>query len=131
MTEVSTHTRRLADKNAAQAKRIFDKAGVATAEQTRRAEQSASSAVNGARESYQRVLEMAQENIGAGFDLARELVSVQSPSEFIEVWSAQARNAYETFSEQTKELSELAQKVATSSMQPLTNGAANPFRRAE
>jgi hypothetical protein len=65
----------------------------------------------------------------AFFDFARELASVQTPSEFVEVWNAWARDAYGTFSEQTKELSGLAQKVATSTAQPLTNGLTNPFRR--
>ncbi len=75
------------------------------------------------------MLDMAHDNTVAGFDLARELASVQTPSEFVEVWNARAREAYDTFSEQTKELSELAQKAATSSMQPLTNGLTSPFRQ--
>jgi hypothetical protein len=62
---------------------------------------------------------MAQENTDAGFDLARELAGVQTPSEYVEVWNAWARGAYETLSEQTKELSALGQKVVA---QPLTNG---------
>ena len=77
------------------------------------------------------MLEMAQENTVASFDLARELASVQTPSELVEVWSARTREAYETFSEQTKELSALAQKVATTSTaHPLANGLTNPFRVA-
>ena len=130
MNEVSTNTRRLTDKGAAQAKNTFNKAAAATAEQTRRAEHSALTAVNGVRECYLRVLGMAHENSVAGLDLARELASVQTPTEFVEAWNARARDAYDTFSEQTKELSELAQKVATSTMQPLTNGLTSPFRQA-
>jgi hypothetical protein len=86
--------------------------------------------LNGVRECYLRVLDMAQENTVAGFDLARELASVQTPSKFVEVWSARARDRYETFSEQTKELSELAQKVATSTVRPLTNGLTSPLPQA-
>src|SRR6266487_823852 len=68
-------------------------------------------ALNGVRECYLRMLDMAQENMVAGLDLARELGSVKTPMEFVEVWNAGTREAYGTFSEQTKELSELAQKV--------------------
>lgn len=128
MDQVSTNTRRLAEKSAAQAKSTFDKVGAASAEETRRVEQSASTALNGVREYYLKMLEMAQENTVAGLDLARELASVQTPSELIEVWNARTRSAYDTLSEQTKELSELTQKVATSTMQPLTNGLTSPFR---
>jgi hypothetical protein len=124
MDQVSANTRRLAEKSGAQAKNTFDKTSVAAAD-------SASTALNGMRECYLRMLEMAQENTVASFDLARELASVQSPSEFVEVWNARARDAYGTVSEQTKELSQLAQKVATSTMQPLTNGLTNPFRQAQ
>ena len=130
MSDVSASTRRFAEKSAAQTKRAFNKSGAAIAEEARRAEHNASTAMNGVRECYLKVLGMAQENTDAGFDLARELVSAQTPSEYVEVWSAWARSAYGTFSEQTKELSALAQKVATSSAQPLTNGLMNPLRRA-
>jgi phasin len=130
MSSVSVNTRRLGEKSAMQAKRTFDKTSAAIEEQTRRTEHSASTALNGVRECYLRVLDMAQENTVAGFDLARELASVQTPSEFVEVWSARARDRYETFSEQTKELSELAQKVATSTARPLTNGLTSPFGQA-
>jgi phasin len=130
MSNVSVNTRRLAEKGAMQAKRTFDKTSAAIEEQTRRTEHSASTALNGVRECYLRVLDMAQENTVAGFDLARELASVQTPSEFVEVWSARTRDRYETFSEQTKELSELAQKVATSTVRPLTNGLTSPFPQA-
>ncbi len=130
MDQVSANTRRLAEKSAAQARNAFDKTGAAAAEETRRAEQSALTAFNGVRECYLKMLDMAHENTVAGFGLARELASVQTPSELVEVWNAQARSAYDTFSEQTKELSELAQKVVTSTMQPLTNGLTSPFRQA-
>jgi hypothetical protein len=123
MSDMSTSTRRFAEKSAAQTKSALNKSGAAIAE----AEHSASTAMNGVRECYLRALGMAQENADAGFDLARELASVQTPSEYVEVWSAWARGAYETLSEQTKELSALAQKVVP---QPLTNGLMNPFRRA-
>jgi hypothetical protein len=76
------------------------------------------------------MLDMAHDNTVAGFHLARELISVQTPSEIVEIWNARAREAYDTFSEQTKALSDLAQKMATSTAQPLTSGLTNPFRQA-
>jgi len=130
MSNVSANTRRLAEQSAARAKSTFDEAGAATVEETRRAEQSTLTAFNGARECYLKVLEMAQENTVTGFDLARELARVQTPLEFVEVWNAWARSAYDTFSERTKELSGLVQKVATSTAQPLAKGATSPFRVA-
>ncbi len=131
MSDVSVHTRRMTEKGAGQAKSTFDKAATATSEGTRRAEQNALTAVNGVRECYIRMLDMAQENTVAAFELARDLATVQTPSEFVEVCNARTREAYSTFSEQTKEMSELAQKVATSTVQPLTNGLTGPFSQAQ
>src|SRR5207247_6248678 len=115
MSNVTANTRRLAEHSAAQAKSTFDKAGAASAEETRRVEQSALTAFNGVRECYLKMLEMAQENTVASFDLARELVSVQTPSELVEVWSGRTREAYESLSEQTIELSDLVLSDARSS----------------
>ena len=77
-----------------------------------------------------RMLDMAQENTVAVFELARDLATVQTPSEFVEVCNARTRDSYSAFSEQTRELSELAQKVPKSAV-PLTNGLASPFRQAQ
>ena len=118
MADVSTNTQRLSEKGASR-------------DETRHAEQSAFTAVNGAQECYLRMLDMAQENTVAGLDFARELASVKTPMEFVEVWNAGAREAFGTFSEQTKELSGLAQKVATSTVQPLTNGLTGPFSQVQ
>ncbi len=131
MSDVSVHTRRMTEKGAGEAKSTFNKAATAATEGTRRAEQNALTAVNGVRECYIRMLDMAQENTVAAFELARDLATVQTPSEFVEVCNARTRDAYSAFSEQTKEMSELAQKVATSTVQPLTNGLTSPFRQAQ
>jgi len=131
MADVSVNTRRLTEKGAARAKNTFSMAAAATRDETCHAEQSALTAMNGARECYLRMLDMAQENTVAGLDFARELASVKTPMEFVEVCNARAREAYGTFSEQTKALSGLAQKAATSTVQPLTNGLTSPFRQAQ
>src|SRR3981081_3281932 len=108
-----------------------EKGAAQATEEARRAEHSALTAVNGVRECYLRMLDMAHENTVASFALARELASVQSPLEIVAVWNTRTRDAYDTFSDQTKELSKLAQKVATSTMQPsLMNGLTSLFRRA-
>jgi hypothetical protein len=85
-------------KTAAQAKDRFDKVSAAGAEETRRTEESALTAFNGTRECYLKMLDMAHDNTVAGFGLARELVSVQTPLELVEIWNARAREAYDTFS---------------------------------
>jgi hypothetical protein len=49
---------------------------------------------------------------------ARQLTRVTSPSEFFELSTAQARKQVETLTKQTRDLTQLAQKVTTDAAQP-------------
>jgi hypothetical protein len=46
-------------------------------------------------------------------------LGVKSPSEFIELSTAQMRKQFDTFSAQNKELCALAQEVATEAAEPI------------
>jgi hypothetical protein len=52
-------------------------------------------------------------------DLARQLTRVTSPSEFFELSTAHMRKQVERFTEQTQDLTHLAQKVTGQAAQPL------------
>jgi hypothetical protein len=52
-------------------------------------------------------------------DFARQLTRVTSPSEFLELSTAQVRKQVETLTKQTQDLTQLAQKVTTQAAQPL------------
>ncbi len=75
-------------------------------------------------ELYRKALAIAQANVDAAFDCARELAGVTSPSAFIEVYTKHARQQLQAMTQQTKELAELAQKTAIESMGPITGGFA-------
>jgi len=81
-----------------------------------------SSAAEGIRDFNLRLIEMAQTNTMAALDFARELATAQGPSEAMALWSSHARKQFETMTEQTRELTTLGQKVATSSAEPMTRG---------
>jgi phasin family protein len=57
------------------------------------------------------LLEIAQANINATFDFARQLARVKSPSEFFELSTAHARKQFEMFTEQSQRLTSLAQNA--------------------
>ena len=67
--------------------------------------------------------------MNAAFDFARQLTRVKSPSEFFELSTAHARKQFETFTEQTKHLTSLAQKVTTDAAQPLQSGVVKVFNK--
>ncbi len=75
-------------------------------------------------------IEMARANTNSAFDFTRQLVGVKSPSEFLELSSAQARKQFEAFTEQARHLTVLAQKVTTDTVQPLQAGVTSAFSKA-
>ena len=115
------------------AERVKDTAGKAqaTAEETTKVmEHTYSTASKGAADFNLHLLEMAQENMNAAFDCARQLARVKSPSEFFELSTAQARKQFETFSGQTQQLTALAQKATTDAAQPLQAEVAKAFKKS-
>jgi len=124
-------SRRFADKTAAHRKNTGDRVSEAATQATSRMEYGALSAGTGAKEYYLKTLDLARENIMAGFDFADELARAETPTELVEAWSAHARNAFEAFSKQAGELSALAQRAASFSVQPVTNGFGSLSRRTE
>jgi len=118
MTE--TAVRELADKGAAYAKDTYAKTQAAAGETTKIMQQTYSAASKGAADFNLHLLDIAQENMNAAFDFARQLTRVTSPTQFFELSAAHARKQYETLTEQTQRLTTLAQKATTETAQPLS-----------
>ena len=71
---------------------------------------------------------MLHTNTNSAFDFCT-LAGVKSPSEFLELSSAEARKQFKTFTEQAKQLAALAQKATSDALQPLQAGATNAFSK--
>ncbi len=99
----------------------------ATSEATGVIRQSYSTAVNGAQDYNNKLLEFAQTNTDTAFEFAKKLLDVKSPSEFIELSTERARQQLATLTEQTKELAALAQEVTVASTEPLKAGVTKAF----
>jgi phasin len=102
--------REFAEKSAARAKDAYGKAHAAAEETTKVMERSFSTASKGAADFNLHLLEMAQANMNAAFDFARQLTRVKSPSEFFELSAAHVRKQFETLTDQTQQLTSLTQK---------------------
>ena len=114
---------------AAQSKQMFERATEVGQETGRRIEDSYLQATQGSIEYQRRALAIVQANFDAAFECSQALVSVKSPLEFIEVSMEHARRQFDALSNQTRELAQLAQKAATSNIEPLTNGLNSALRR--
>src|SRR6202012_4776629 len=117
--EMPAAFREFAERGVAQAKDTYEKMKAAAEEATDVLETTYSTATKGASEYGQKVIDTARVNTNAAFDFAGELITAKSLSEWIELSSAHARKQFEAFTAQSKELSALAQKVATDASEPL------------
>jgi phasin len=75
-----------------------------------------------------KLLGFGQANTNAGFDFLQELVGAKSLSDATEVWSSHARRQFGVFADQTRELTQLAQEIATETAEPIKTGAAKLFQ---
>ncbi len=86
-----------------------------------------SAAAKAAEEYRTRVFEFMKANMNATLEYALRLASVKSPSEFIELSTSHARKQFESVTVQTRELGEIAQKLASCNNERLAEGLSKMF----
>ena len=112
------------------AKDVSEKTRAAALETTKVLEQTYSSATKGAADFNREWIEMIRANTNSTLDFVHQLVGAKSPTDFYELWSAHARKQFETFAEQSKHLTSLAQKVTTDTVEPLQAGMKSAAAKA-
>lgn len=127
--EVPAAFREIAEKSVSQAKDNWEKMKAATEEATGLLETSYSTAAKGAADYGLALIDIARTNANAAFDFASEVVTAKSLSEVVEVSTAHARKQFETLTAQTKDLTALAQKVATETAEPIKTGLNSAFKK--
>jgi phasin len=110
--------RKFADRAAQTGRETFEKSRAAAEQSVRGAQESFSAVAEAIRDFNVRLMEMAQHNTMSALDFAREMSTAKGPADAAALWSSHAKRQFETLMEQTKELTALAQKVATSSAEP-------------
>ena len=118
--------RELAAKGVAHAKDTCEKAKAASEEAADLLKNTYAVMAKGLTEYNLKLFEIAR----AAFDHAHELLGVKSPSEFIELSTAQMRKQFDIASAQNKELCALAQEAATEAAKPLNAGVSKAFKKA-
>jgi phasin len=83
--------------------------------------------LNGAHEYNAKVMEFAKSNTEAGFSFVKKLSNLKSSSEFLDLATDYSRKQFETLTEQTKDLTALAQKVTLATVEPLKTGMSKSF----
>jgi phasin len=126
---MNEQARRFAEKTTKGARENLERGASATEDATRNAEQSYSSALAGMRELNFKLIEMAHANTEAVFDLAHEIASAEAPSDLAGIWAEHARRQFELMTKQSKELTDLGQKLAGRTTEPLARSVNEAFAR--
>jgi phasin len=127
--EIPAAFREFAEKGVNQAKDNWEKMKAATEEATDLIEDSYSTASKGCADYGLKMIEAARANANAHFDFASQLMTVKSLSEAVELSTAHMRQQFEVLTGQTKELSALAQKIATETVEPLKESVTGAFKK--
>jgi phasin len=127
--EIPAAFREFAEKSVSQAKDNYEKMKSAAEEATDVLEDTYTNASKGAADYGLKVIEATRTNTNAAFDFYRELMTVKSFSEVIELSTTHARKQFETVSAQTKDLATLAQKVATETAEPFKESVSKTFSK--
>ena len=127
--EVPAAFREFAEKGITQAKANWEKVKAATQESTDLLEDSYSTASKGAADYGLKLIEVGRANTNAAFDFAGQLMTVKSLSEAVELSTSYARKQFDAMSVQGKELTALAQKVATETMEPIKESVTSAFKK--
>src|SRR6266849_5047325 len=116
--EIPEALRETAEKGLAQAKDTCEKAKLAAEQATDLLRDTYATAAKGATDYNLKIIEFARANTDTAFHHAQELMEVKHPAELVVVSIVHARRRFATMIAQTKELTELAQKVTTEATAP-------------
>jgi phasin len=128
--EVPEQMRAFAEKGVSQARDSYAKFKDVAESNNSAIEAVFTTASKGASEYSAKLMEMMKSNSTATLDFAQELLGIKTPSEAVELWTSHAKKQFEAITAQAKELTELAQKVATETVEPIKTNASKLFKPA-
>jgi len=120
--------RKSAERRASNAAReTASRASESAREAAERVQESSSKAAEGFRDYQLKVLSAAQANVNAIFEYAQDALQAQSISELMEVSATHSRRQLETLAQQSRDIANAAQKLASESARPLAGGFGSQF----
>jgi phasin len=120
--EVPEMVRDFAEKSVQQAKDSYAKFKSAAEDTTDILEDTYTAATKGATEFNLKALEALRLNVNSAFDYTRELLATKTLADAVELSSTHVRKQFEALSTQAKDLTTIAQKVATEASEPIKAG---------
>ena len=129
-TEMPAAFREMAEKGVEHTRDACAKAKVASEEAVDLLENTYDAAAKRAADYNHKLIDIVRTNTRAAFDNVNELLNAKSPTQFIELSTAQMRKQFEIVSGQNKELCALAQEMATEAAGAIKTGSSKAFNKA-
>jgi len=124
---VSQSLGEMASQGNAQVNDAYEKTNAAAIQAADLLKNCCTGAVRGVQDYNNKFMEFAHVNSNAAFDFIQKLYDVKSPSAFIELSTEHSRKQFETLTEQSKQLTALAQKVTSTAAEPVKAAVTKAF----
>lgn len=128
--EVPAAVRDIAEKSVQSAREAYEKLKVSAEETTDLLEDTYSTASKGVAEYNTVALESLRTNVNSAFDYMGALLGAKSVSEAVEISTGHVRKQFDVLSAQAKELSGIAQKVASETAEPIKASVEKTIKKA-
>lgn len=128
--EVPAVVREMAEKSVQSAREAYEKMKSTAEETTDLIEDTYATASKGVAEYNTVALESLRTNVNAAFDYFGALMSTKSVSEAVELSTSHLRKQFDVLSSQAKELSVIAQKVASETAEPFKASVEKNLKKA-
>jgi phasin len=127
LSEAQTKARSIAEAGLSETRAKLSQYKSAADEAASAIETSYATVKNGAVEFNTKAIEAFKATAYANFDFVKSVMGVKSPSEYVTLHSEFARKQIETMQSHAKAFGELAQKIATDSVEPIKTQVAKTF----
>ena len=120
----------IAEQNVERAKAHYEEMKAASGEIADILREAYSTNAKGAADYGAKVIEVSSVNASSAFDFLTHLMGTRSLSEIVQLSATHGRKNFETTSAQSKELWELARKVATETAEPIKKSLTRVLQKA-
>jgi hypothetical protein len=127
MNDGMEEARKSTERAFRQGKRSVEHAMAETENMGQEAQEDIAAATRAAEDIRAKLVEFMMTNMSSTLDYAKNLASVKSPSEFMELSANHARTQFEAISAQTNELATLTQQYTVRNTERLTSGFSRMF----
>lgn len=120
----------MTEQSLARAKENYEKMKAASGAVTAVLSEAYSTNARGIADYTAKVIEFSGANTTSAFDFLKHLLGTKSPSEILQLSATHGRKSFEATTAQSRELWELARKVATETAEPIKKSFAGALQKA-